>query len=61
VYMAIAAVVMLSGTCLMLYGLVCLHTQAVLDRKSNRETGPSDADLVKGWETTVMPLSDALT
>jgi glutathione S-transferase len=33
--------------------------KAVLDRKSNKETGPSDEDVVKGLGNFVKPLTDA--
>ena len=54
----IAAVLVLSGN-FDAYDVVLLHAQAVLDRKSNKETGPSDEDVVKGLGNFVKPLTDA--
>jgi hypothetical protein len=39
--------------------LVRLPVQAVLDRKSSKETGPSDPDMVKEWKNYVKPLTHA--
>lgn len=57
-YTIIAAVFVESGSP-GAYCVVLLCAQAVLDRKSNKETGPSDEDVVKGLGNFVKPLTDA--
>ena len=57
--MAAAAVLVPCDKRPMLHSLVWSHVQAALDRKSNKETGPSDPDMVKGWKNFVKPLTDA--